>query len=1563
MPRSSSAGLLDPPPSPAARCFQGPPRPETATRGGVTALGLAAALALGTGEAAAQPVFQCPAASPPVTAVFPPGFDLSLLTADHLRAVFRAAGPVVIPTEPVDCGFVNHEGTRNVVVRNPRITVNEDLYAGISAWRQGGNGDLVVYVHGVDAAGEPQHFHPIDHGRYAVRTMGDGEWNVGEESYGVWASHTGRGRVAIDFRDLSLSTAGGDAAHGIYATQQGSYFYENEKTHRSRGAVIVNVIETERDREGRVRPLVGTRGDESDAIRAEYTRAAAYGHIAVTVKGYTIATGGIVPPGPQSPNNQGVPGVEPGPLLPSLNGYESRGIHALHEGLGDIRIAVTDSHILTWGDAAQGILANHTGRLETITNLDRTTEVRTGGGAIDIDVAGGEIRTAGANSIGIHGWHRGAGDVVIDATEATIATTGEEAHGVLAHIRQATTTEGDRITGTETEAITGTGEGDVAISVTGGAISTEGEGAYAVWGRHEHEGDIAVSVSGGATVATAGAKTHAVFAEHLGTEGNVAVTVGGGAIATAGAGAHGVHAKNAGSGAVTVAVTGGSVTAEGEESHAVLALQSGAGVLNVRVTGGTVTAKGAESHGIEAHGGGDVTVAVDGGSVAAQGAGGAGVLARSIATQEGEGAITVSVGAGGTVSAASGIAIYSDGPDDLNVKVAGRVEGDIFHSGDGVLVLELPGGGVVTGTVHDPRGPLTVHGSIGRLFYSDGATVTVAPGGKLTGVEVELEGVTQTQAIRSLADDLSVTVQDGGAATGHIIGDGDGSLTVTVQGSVDGDILQSGPGALMLNIPAGGVISGTVHDPASPLTVGGSVGRLLYGNGGTVTVAGTGRITGVEGIAIHATAGDLRVAVDKGGEVKGDVRADTGRLTLKLLAGSTVEGTIRNPADLREVHGTIGRLLYDNGGTITVTGTGRLTGVEIDGKREAIRSEAGDLAVTVAADGEVEGDIRAEGDGDLTATISGRVEGDVLGLGAGEHMVTVTAGGEVEGDIRAEGDGDLTATISGRVEGDVLGLGAGEHTVTVKEGGAVTGTIHLAASTARVYGAAGRVRFDNGGMVTVGGTGRITGIERVAIRNAAGDLDLTVARGGEVGGDIRALGDGHLTATISGTVTGDVLGLGKGRHTVTVGEGGAVKGTLHFDGGVNRVELHEGGRIESREGRRGRAISNEGGTLEVVVRAAGEEAAFDALNRIEGSLYDHRGLPEVRLQRAGKDEALVVGPFATRTALADGAHDVGLSPAPGPGREGEYVFRRELYAPRARVYEALPSVVLGMNGLPGFRERMSAPRSAKGGWARVEGFRGKWKADASTSGKESGLQYRHRRHGIEVGWAVALGEEARFGASLHHRRGTAKVTEGGDVELYGTGVGASGTWMRDEFYVDAQAAMTGYEADLGSSRRGVLRKDLSGHGHVLGVEAGRRLALEGLPAGVVLTPRAGLVHSRVSMGAFSDAVGSRVSVDDARSLRGRVGVEAEVKPGGAPGSRVFASVEVEHEFSTDRKVRVSGTEETELRSEAEATWLRLGLNGVYAWEEGRYTLQGGVSYATSGGSHETGGRLSLKVRF
>ena len=539
------------------------------------------------------------------------------------------------------------------------------------------------------------------------------------------------------------------------------------------------------------------------------------------------------------------------------------------------------------------------------------------------------------------------------------------------------------------------------------------------------------------------------------------------------------------------------------------------------------------------------------------------------------------------------------GDGDLTATVAGTVDGDIRTMGSGSLTLSVAEGGAVTGTVHDPVGPLTVAGGIGRLLYTNGGTVTVAGTGSLTGVEVD----DRTEALRSEAGDLDLTVAGrvagdvrvlgggdldatvSGTLTGDVFGSGAGEHTITVSkgGTVAGDIRATGRGTLTVSVAEGGAVTGTVHDPVGPLTVAGDIGRLLYTNGGTVTVAGTGSLTGVEvdrtgtirsgtgsvvesaagTEALRSEAGDLNltvagrvtgdvralgagrqagrhtVAVSKGGTVDGDIRT-TGSLTLSVAEGGAVTGTVHDPVGPLTVAGGIGRLLYTNGGTVTVAGTGSLTGVEAGGRTEALRSEAGDLDLTVA--GRVAGDVRVLGGGDLDATVSGTLAGDVFGSGAGEHTVTVSKGGTVDGDIRTTGSGPLA--------------------VSVAEGGAVTGTVHDPVGPLTVAGGIGRLLYTNGGTVTVAGTGSLTGVAvdggTEALRSEAGDLDLTVA--GRVAGDVRASGDGDLDATVSGTLAGDVFGSGAGEHTVTVSKGGTVDGDIRTTGPLT-VSVAEGGAV------------------------------------------------------------------------------------------------------------------------------------------------------------------------------------------------------------------------------------------------------------------------------------------------------------------------------------------------------------------------------------------------------------------
>ena len=748
--------------------------------------------------------------------------------------------------------------------------------------------------------------------------------------------------------------------------------------------------------------------------------------------------------------------------------------------------------------------------------------------------------------------------------------------------------------------------------------------------------------------------------------------------------------------------------------------------------------------------------------------------------------------------------------------------------------------------------------------------------------------------------------------------------------------------------------------------MGGTGAGVYLAGGGTVTVGRTGRVGATSGMAVLSNGpGDLSVTVEREGEITGDVRAQGGGvLTVDVQEGGKVTGTVHDPAgDTFTVMGSIGRLLYTNGGAVTVAATGKLTGVGVEGGTEALRSEAGDLDVTVAEMGTVTGNILGMGAGGLSAMVAGTVTGDVI----------------------EEGAGDLSATISGTVEGNVFGRGTGEHTVTVSNGGTVRGAIHLAASTVMLDGTAGRVQFDRGGTVTVGGTGRIAGIEGVAVRNEAGALSVTVAAGGRVEGDVVDLGDrpARVTTEAGSTVTGTIDVAGEGSAMTVDGnvEGGVrfgrdgmvtvdgnVEGGVRFgrDGMVTVGGNVEGGVQFGRDGMvtvrpQGQvtdSVETKGGELVVEIQQGPGETQADALLRAVPDDIVERGgdgVPEILTREEGED-ARPVGAPGTASSAPDGAYDVGLR----PDEDGVYQVKPDI-APRSRLYEALPSVLLGLNAPARYEERMTAPRAEQGSWARVETVHGKWKADASTSRMLSGveLEYDHRRHGLQAGMDVAAGEDGLLGVSLHHRRGSADVSKGGKVELSGHGVGVSGAWVRDGVYVDVQAEATWYEADFTSSLRGVLEQDVSGHGYALGVEAGRRLASGW--AGMVLTPRAGLVHSRVFVGDFTDAVGARVSLEDGGSLKGRAGMVVEVKSKWwAQGSRVFGSVDVEREFSKDRKVRVSGTE---LRSEADATWLRVGLNGSHVLDGGRWTVAGRVGYATSGGSHELGGGLHLKMRF
>ena len=325
-----------------------------------------------------------------------------------------------------------------------------------------------------------------------------------------------------------------------------------------------------------------------------------------------------------------------------------------------------------------------------------------------------------------------------------------------------------------------------------------------------------------------------------------------------------------------------------------------------------------------------------------------------------------------------------------------------------------------------------------------------------------------------------------------------------------------------------------------------------------------------------------------------------------------------------------------------------------------------------------------------------------------------------------------------------------------------------------------------------------------------------------------------------------------------------------------------------------------------------------------------------------------------------GAGDPGTGRA-GTGRPGTTTTTMNCDSAtdeRCRLYEALPSVLLAMNGLPTREERLAAARNGSGGWARMETARGEWTADSST---RTGVAYDRSRSGVRVGVDGAVGETGLFGVSLHGLRGSADMTQnGGKAELSGVGLSVSGAAeVGDGVYIDAQAGATRYDVKLTSKTGRILKDGAKGTGYALAVEAGRAVAVSD---GVTLTPRAGFVWSRVSLNDFADSrLATPVSVEDAESLMGRAGVGVEMTPDGAGGLRAFGSAEATHEFSGETVTRVL---DTRLKSSPETTGARFALGVAHDWGEGRFALQGSANYATGGSDGEGfGGGLSLSMRF
>ena len=143
-------------------------------------------------------------------------------------------------------------------------------------------------------------------------------------------------------------------------------------------------------------------------------------------------------------------------------------------------------------------------------------------------------------------------------------------------------------------------------------------------------------------------------------------------------------------------------------------------------------------------------------------------------------------------------------------------------------------------------------------------------------------GVAILNAADGEAGDLSVIVA--GLVDGDVLHRGRGNLDVLVTGRISGDVEGLGAGAHLVTVAPRGGITGTIRlgGARNEVRVDGAAGRILYGNGGTVTVAATGEITGIEGVAVESGPGALRVVLQA-------ARGESARAAAKRLGGRMVE--------------------------------------------------------------------------------------------------------------------------------------------------------------------------------------------------------------------------------------------------------------------------------------------------------------------------------------------------------------------------------------------------------------------------------------------------------------------------------------------------------------------------------------------------------------------------------------------------------------------------------------------------------------------------------------------------
>ncbi|MBP2561221.1 fibronectin-binding autotransporter adhesin [Neorhizobium galegae] len=490
--------------------------------------------------------------------------------------------------------------------------------------------------------------------------------------------------------------------------------------------------------------------------------------------------------------------------------------------------------------------------------------------------------------------------------------------------------------------------------------------------------------------------------------------------------------------------------------------------------------------------------------------------------------------------------------------------------------------------------------------------------------------------------------------------------------------------------------------------------------------------------------------------------------------------------------------------------------------------------------------------------------------------------------------------------------------------------------------------------------------------------DGTLAVNGTVGGtmDVRAAGVLQGIGQVGTTTSGGTIAPGNSIGTLTIA--GNYTGT----GGTLAIETVLGGDTSPTD--RLVVTGNTAGTTNVTVTNLGGGGG----QTVEGiKIVDVGGTSAGTFSLLGDyvfegDQAVVGGAYAYRL------YQGGVStPA-----DGDWYLRSTLlnpagvgigmvYAPSVPLYETYAGVLQTLNEFGTLRQRSSGRAIDNGQaendptkaiWTRIDSTHAHLNPRTSTTGTEYDLDTWTMQAGID-----GMLHEGRSGAlvgglSFHFDTASADISSRfgkGSIDTTGYGFDGTLTWYGNSgFYVDTQAAVTWYDSNLNS---GTLQSTLAdgndGFGYGLSVEAGQKIALTRQWS---LTPQAQLAYSSVRFDDFTDAYGTAVSLDDADSLTGRLGVSADYDSdwkdaaGRISRSKFYGIANLYYDFLDGSNVDVSGIK---VVSDNQPLWGGLSLGGSLSWSDDRYAVHGEAFARTSlkdfGGSNSIGAKVGFSVKW